>query len=641
VDGHSIDLTTTVGNVTASLMMLNDAFVKYGGDLSKTAVAYNAGDGALGRNSLPLETMKYLNQANLPEPAHGDSAGGGVPTVTGQHTAIDATAVAAAAAAAAANPAVVAAAVNGVDKTGAPGSPGAPDASGTSGFGEKSAADAAVAAWTQANLLTAQVSANLNAQDAATARVAAAQAALNAVTSGDDASLMKANTTLGQQQQILADLKVKALDLVTAQEKSAKAASDALVPLQAQAGAARVLAQVQQQIALAGEHDPAGVDQTAAAIQMAAAQTQLTTKFNDQLSVLTQNTAAQERLLAVTAQGGMAAELAANAEKALTMVKETAVVGSAEYTRQVMAETAALNAQTNLKREAQAASQIPALTAETQLIQLETATLGEATQARNDEILVMQTRQRLGLLIGQQAGPEQATVIAMTVAIANQKAALAQEQASVAEVAGAFSTAMGTIGSSIAQSLIPAKGQVVDWGNTMTTVAQQVLEAFLKMAVIQPLMNSLFGQSGGTMGGLFSFLSGSGGAAGAASTAGTGMALVGEAHSGWFVGQEPSPGRRAVNDNVFAGAPRLHTGLTSDEFATILQRGEQVLTEQQSASTARVVTGLATGARPPPPPPIVLHVHGVTDPDTFKRSAPQVMGAALAAQQRAVARNGS
>jgi hypothetical protein len=53
------------------------------------------------------------------------------------------------------------------------------------------------------------------------------------------------------------------------------------------------------------------------------------------------------------------------------------------------------------------------------------------------------------------------------------------------------------------------------------------------------------------------------------------------------------------------------------------------------------VTGLATGARPPPPPPIVLHVHGVTDPDTFKRSAPQVMGAALAAQQRAVARNGS
>ena len=50
---------------------------------------------------------------------------------------------------------------------------------------------------------------------------------------------------------------------------------------------------------------------------------------------------------------------------------------------------------------------------------------------------------------------------------------------------------------------------------------------------------------------------------------------AGVAHGGGIVGS--ISGRRNVSSALFAGAPRLHNGLASDEFPTILQRGETVI----------------------------------------------------------------
>lgn len=47
------------------------------------------------------------------------------------------------------------------------------------------------------------------------------------------------------------------------------------------------------------------------------------------------------------------------------------------------------------------------------------------------------------------------------------------------------------------------------------------------------------------------------------------------AHSGWLVGTTP-PAMRDVPVGVFAGAPRLHSGLRWDEYPAILQKGEEV-----------------------------------------------------------------
>lgn len=51
---------------------------------------------------------------------------------------------------------------------------------------------------------------------------------------------------------------------------------------------------------------------------------------------------------------------------------------------------------------------------------------------------------------------------------------------------------------------------------------------------------------------------------------------VGTMHAGGVVGRDSGP-PRGVDPIVFAGAPRLHGGLQTDEFPAILQRGEEVL----------------------------------------------------------------
>jgi len=55
-------------------------------------------------------------------------------------------------------------------------------------------------------------------------------------------------------------------------------------------------------------------------------------------------------------------------------------------------------------------------------------------------------------------------------------------------------------------------------------------------------------------------------------------------HEGGIVGKTPSP-IRAVPAGTFSGAPRLHSGLSSDEFPAILQRGEIVLPRGSGGST--------------------------------------------------------
>ena len=52
-------------------------------------------------------------------------------------------------------------------------------------------------------------------------------------------------------------------------------------------------------------------------------------------------------------------------------------------------------------------------------------------------------------------------------------------------------------------------------------------------------------------------------------------------HSGGVVGQTATP-VRIVNSSIFAGAPRLHTGLRADEYPAILKRGEQVIPKRES-----------------------------------------------------------
>ena len=91
------------------------------------------------------------------------------------------------------------------------------------------------------------------------------------------------------------------------------------------------------------------------------------------------------------------------------------------------------------------------------------------------------------------------------------------------------------------------------------------------------------------LGGFFSSLFGGGKSGGV----GQDPASFGVYHSGGVVGSAPA--YRTVSPSIFTG-PRFHSGLSTGEFPAILQHGERVLTQAQSARTEATIAGLAVAA---------------------------------------------
>lgn len=75
-------------------------------------------------------------------------------------------------------------------------------------------------------------------------------------------------------------------------------------------------------------------------------------------------------------------------------------------------------------------------------------------------------------------------------------------------------------------------------------------------------------------------------AIGNALTGGAGLLGISLAHGGGMIGQSSFP-TRAVPPAIFAGAPRLHEGLRSDELPVIVQTGEEIRSRTQVAQDRR------------------------------------------------------
>jgi Phage tail lysozyme/Prophage tail length tape measure protein len=166
------------------------------------------------------------------------------------------------------------------------------------------------------------------------------------------------------------------------------------------------------------------------------------------------------------------------------------------------------------------------------IVQLETATLGMNNDQR--ELLIQHMKNEQDVLrqtpnLLKEEHDERVKNLDM---LAAQTQAYQTMQNSVNALANTFSQAFDTIGNSITQAFISGQGQAVNWRNVMVSVAQQVLQAFIKLAVINPLINSLLGTSQPTLGAAIAGLSGGGGTAGGASSGSGGSNLFSMASTG-------------------------------------------------------------------------------------------------------------
>jgi len=169
-----------------------------------------------------------------------------------------------------------------------------------------------------------------------------------------------------------------------------------------------------------------------------------------------------------------------------------------------------------------------------------------------------------------------------------------QAESLTRELASFSERAFDRIGDQITRMFVEGKQGALEWKNVFRAVLSELMQELIKLAIMNPIKNALFGNiagyamapalfgGGGGLGSLFGM-----GRAALTTLAspigftGGGFDIASGAtfyHGGGYVGTGGS--RRGLNPALFMNAPRLHSGmssLTSDEFPAILQRGEEVV----------------------------------------------------------------
>jgi hypothetical protein len=132
-----------------------------------------------------------------------------------------------------------------------------------------------------------------------------------------------------------------------------------------------------------------------------------------------------------------------------------------------------------------------------------------------------------------------------------------------------------------------AKGQLKDFQSYFNSIWDAILRKFtdrmsnmlVKYLMDLDVMKSATNSSG--LGGILGWL---GGFFGTGGGGGGEEVIIGGWHRGGIIGETNPSFHRSVPPYVFAGAPRLHSGLRGDEFPAILQKGEAVIPKDKVGS---------------------------------------------------------
>lgn len=156
-------------------------------------------------------------------------------------------------------------------------------------------------------------------------------------------------------------------------------------------------------------------------------------------------------------------------------------------------------------------------------------------------------------------------------------------------------------------------------GEAMRGLASDIARMVIRQTITQPMsqfissgLQGMFSGGGSTGGGVSS---------GSQSLSDMRYELVGVRHGGGIVGYSSTP-MRMVSSELFANAPRFHSGLRSDEFPTILQKGEQVIPKGGSTTPSVEVIINNNGQ-----PVSVSQDRAVYNPRTGKMQVYMTMGA--------------
>lgn len=236
--------------------------------------------------------------------------------------------------------------------------------------------------------------------------------------------------------------------------------------------------------------------------------------FTKQIAKLKEDTAAQTELAAAYPKGERAvAQVTAQLKAQEQVISGGVLPGMAKYSAQVAEATQRNLALAEATGRAQIAQAAAANDNHLELIQAESAALGMNVDERERLLARLKAEQELKSKLVPVESELGQQYLATVDAIVEQQQALERNKEALSAITSAFTSAFDQISQAITTSFLSGTGAAVNWRNVMMSVAQQVLAQFLKLAVLNPLLNSLFNQNNATLGNVVGAL-GSVGAAG-------------------------------------------------------------------------------------------------------------------------------
>ncbi len=263
--------------------------------------------------------------------------------------------------------------------------------------------------------------------------------------------------------------------------------------------------------------------------QVAALTEKQTQAFSEQNKELDINIAAADKLAAAWTGGADAAAKAAAQEEAHKQVLATLATATHDVAAAEADRTQKLLQVAAGQEKVKAAQEGSNIRDTISLLQLENSTLGENADQRALAIQHLRDEQELRKLYPNLIAAGNTELIAERDQLAATQQAYREHQQNLDYLAGQFSSAFDTIGNAITEAFVSGDAHAVNFANVMKSVVSQIIQQFLRLAVINPIINSLFGGMGGqSMPTLFSVFDavGGGSALGGGGSGGGGGTLL-------------------------------------------------------------------------------------------------------------------
>lgn len=331
-------------------------------------------------------------------------------------------------------------------------------------------------------------------------------------------------------------------------------------------------------------------------------------RYRDQVRDLEAAIRAQDALNAAYNQGAAAV---ATARREQEVANENSKIAT-KFTEDQRTAVERLNAvYLDAKRTGAALERIQSLKDSNELAAKELELVDATKNVRERELAILRAKQDLqsrGIDPGSDIG--QRTIEEVTKGV--ELGQTIERQGKIADdISSMWTSAFDKVGSAITDAFTKGEGAAIDFGSVVDGVVSEIIQAFVKLAVLAPIKNFLFGTSDTTvfdMNGLVGSLVGntqaSTGTGAAAGGGGWGSLISGAFdligslfHTGGVAGFGTSG--RVVSMDAYRNATRYHgggiAGFAPDEVPAILQREEEVITRndprhrwnQQTAADGR------------------------------------------------------